>query len=122
MKLIVPVYVIVAVGFFLFLRFSESGNEYIASLAAAYILSLFHLTVGYVLIQIGHKKSNTGFLKTVLGGMAGRLFIMLAAFFVLIEKYELQTAVLVYAMLGLYVLNLTLETFFLQQEVSTKKP
>ncbi len=122
MKLIVLVYLVVALGIILFLWLSQSDRDYALSLAVAYLLSLFHLAAGYAVIRFGFQKSNTVFLKTVLGGMAGRLFLMLAAFFVLVEFVELYTAVLVYTMLGLYVLNLTLEISFLQKEVSTKKP
>lgn len=122
MKLIVLVYLVVAFGIVLFLWLSQADRDYALSLAVAYLLSLFHLSAGYAVIRLGFQKSNTTFLKTVLGGMAGRLFLMLTAFFVLLEVVELNTAVLVYTMLGLYVLNLTLEISFLQKEVSAKKP
>jgi hypothetical protein len=96
--------------------------EVTRSVVAGGLLSLVHLTLGYIAIELGFEKSHTKFLKIVIGGMVARLFLMLAIFLVLVRFFHYDLLWLTLTLLALYMVNLTLEIFHLQKRVSTKHP
>ncbi len=101
---------------------SEFANEEIVkSIIAGCIMSLMNLLLGYFAIEYSFERPQTTFLKFVLGGMVVRLVLMWGIFLILIHFYHFHSASLILSLLFFYVMNLTLEIYYLQKKVSTKK-
>lgn len=96
-------------------------GEVIRSIIAGGVMSLVNLLLGYITIEISFERSHTSFLKYVLGGMVGRLFLMWGTLVLLIRFYGFHSASLMLSLLFFYIMNLALEIFYLQKRVSTKK-
>ena len=90
------------------------------SVVAGCVMSLLNLLAGYVAVEHSFERSHTTFLKIVLGGMVARLLLMWLALVVLLRWFDFHSASLMLTLLFLYVLNLTLEIYFLQKKVSQK--
>ena len=95
-------------------------EDVLRSIIGGAVLSLFHLVFGYISIEIGFDKTNTTFLKIVLGGMVVRLFLMAGIVFVLLKIYHYDALSLMLSLLVYYVMNLVLEMYLLQRKVSVK--
>lgn len=98
-----------------------SQPEIVRSVVASGAASLFHLLVGYALIELGFDKSNTTFLKIILGGTLVRMMVLVGIVFVLIRIYQFHTMSLMISFLAYYVLNLILEIYLLQKKVALKR-
>jgi hypothetical protein len=98
-----------------------SDPEIVRSVVASGLASLFHLLVGYALIEWGFDKSNTTFLKIILGGTLIRMIILVGVVFILIRIYQFHTMSLMFSFLAYYVLNLVLEIYLLQKKVALKR-
>jgi hypothetical protein len=98
-----------------------SDPEIVRSVVASGLASLFHLLVGYVLIEFGFDKSNTVFLKIILGGTLVRMIVLVGIVFILIRFYQFHTMSLMISFLAYYVLNLVLEIHLLQKKVALKR-
>jgi hypothetical protein len=112
-----------AVGVTLVILFPLSAfvsSEVLESVIASAIVSLLHLLLGYAAIVLGFDKSNTVFLKVVLGGTVLRILLLVGIVVVLVRVYHFQTLSLMLSMLVFYVLNLVLEISFLQKKVALK--
>ena len=96
---------------------SEEINK---SVIASGLASFFHLMLGYIVIELGFDKSNTTFLKIVLGGTVFRMLMLVGVVFILIKVYHFHSLSLMISLLGFYILNLILEIYFLQKKVSLK--
>ena len=88
---------------------------------ASGVASLIHLLLGYVCIEVGFERSNTVFLKIILGGTFVRMGLLVGAVFVLIRVYEFHTVSLMISFLLFFVLNLGLEIHLLQKKVALKR-
>lgn len=97
-----------------------ASKEVLESVIASGLISLLHLLLGYAAIVLGFDKSNTAFLKIVLGGTVIRIFLLVGVVVVLVRVYQFQTLSLMLSMLVFYVLNLVLEISFLQKKVALK--
>ncbi|HCA78897.1 MAG TPA: hypothetical protein DEP53_04105 [Bacteroidetes bacterium] len=93
----------------------------VRSVVASGAASLFHLLVGYALIEFGFDKSNTTFLKIILGGTLVRMIVLVGVVFVLIRVYQFHTMSLMLSFLAYYVLNLILEIYLLQKKVALRR-
>lgn len=98
-----------------------SEPEVVRSVVASGLASLFHILVGYALIEIGFDKPNTTFLKIILGGTLVRMFVLVGVVFVLIRFYQYHTMSLMISFLMYYVLNLILEIHLLQKRVALRR-
>lgn len=96
---------------------SEEINK---SVIASGLASFFHLMLGYIAIELGFDKSNTTFLKIVLGGTVFRMLMLVGVVFILIQVYRFHSLSLMISLLVFYIINLTLEIYFLQKKVSLK--
>ncbi|MEX0736432.1 MAG: hypothetical protein WEB62_05255 [Bacteroidota bacterium] len=85
------------------------------------LMSLAHLLLGYAFIELGFEKSNTSFLKIVLGGSVVRLLLLVGGVFLLVRVYGFDSLWLMLSLLLFYGLNLTLEIYLLQKKVSLKR-
>lgn len=94
--------------------------DILKAIVAAAVMSAVNFLLGFVAISFGFDKSNTTFLKVILGGMVARLMLMWGTFLILIRIYDMHQAALVFSLMLFYVLNLALEIFFLQKKVSLK--
>ena len=112
----------VGVGLVIVLPLALYANPEIArSALSSGLASLFHLLLGYVFIEYGFDKSNTTFLKVILGGTLLRMFLLVALVLVLVRVFEFQTTSLILSLLFYYVLNLGIEINFLQKKVALKR-
>lgn len=93
----------------------------VQSLAASGVMSLVHLLLGTVFVELGFEKSNTTFLKIVLGGSVVRLLLLVGGVFILIGAYGFHSLSLMLSLLVFYSVNLGLEIYFLQKKVSLKR-
>ena len=98
-----------------------SNPEVVRSVVASGVASLFHILVGYALIEIGFDKPNTTFLKIILGGTLVRMILLVGVVFVLIRFYQYHTMSLMISFLMYYVLNLILEIHLLQKRVALRR-
>lgn len=98
-----------------------ANQEVVRSVVASGAASLFHLLAGYALIEWGFDKSNTTFLKIILGGTLARMVVLVGVVFVLIRIYQFHTMSLMISFLAYYVLNLVLEIHLLQKKVALKR-
>ncbi|MDE3056673.1 MAG: hypothetical protein KGJ59_01775 [Bacteroidota bacterium] len=85
------------------------------------LLSLANVLAGYAAIEYSIGKSYTTFLKVVLGGMGARLFAMLGALLILIEVFHVHPVALVVSLVGLYLIFLVLEIFFIQRKLTSRQ-
>jgi hypothetical protein len=97
-----------------------TDHELVWSVIAGGLASLFHLLLGYLFIEYGFEKSNTTFLKVILGGTLVRMFLLVVIVLLLVRVYHFQTVSLMASLLMFYVLNLLLEIHFLQKKVALK--
>lgn len=97
-----------------------TSHEIVQSVTASGLASLLHLLLGYAAIELGLDKSNTTFLKIVLGGTVIRLLLLVGIVFLLVKVYQFHTLSLMISMLFFYALNLALEIHFLHKKVSLK--
>jgi hypothetical protein len=98
-----------------------TNRELVRSVVAGGLASLFHLLLGYVFIEYGFEKSNTTFLKVILGGTLARMFLLVGIVLLLVRVYQFQTVPLMVSLLLFYVLNLFLEIHLLQKKVALKQ-
>ncbi len=98
-----------------------TNRELVRSVIAAGLASLFHLLLGYLFIEYGFEKSNTTFLKVILGGTLVRMFLLVGIVLLLVRVYQFQTVSLMVSLLLFYVLNLFLEIHLLQKKVALKR-
>jgi hypothetical protein len=97
-----------------------TNHDIVRSVVAGGFASLFHLLLGYLFIEYGFEKSNTTFLKVILGGTLVRMFLLVGIVLVLVRVYQFQTISLMISLLLFYVLNLFLEIHLLQKKVALK--
>ena len=97
-----------------------ANREVVWSVVAGGLASLFHLLLGYLFIEYGFDKSNTTFLKVILGGTLLRMFLLIGIVLLLVRVYQFQAMSLMVSLLLFYVLNLLLEIHFLQKKVALK--
>ena len=93
----------------------------VESVLASGLMSLVHLLLGYFFVELGFEKSNTSFLKIVLGGSVVRWLLLVGGVFLLVRVYEFQSLSLMLSLLVFYSLNLALEIYYLQKKVSLKR-
>ncbi len=98
-----------------------SSKEIFQSVVASGIASLLHLLLGYVCIEVGFEKSNTTFLKIILGGTFVRMGLLVGIVFILVRVYQFDTTSLMISFLMFFVLNLALEIHLLQKKVALKR-
>ncbi|HTP80191.1 MAG TPA: hypothetical protein VMM57_07290 [Bacteroidota bacterium] len=84
------------------------------------IMSVCNFLLGYLAIEYGFERSNSVFLKVVLGSMLVRLLLMWSVFLVLIKVYEVHQPSLVVSLMAFYVVTLVLEISYLQKKVTVK--
>ncbi len=97
-----------------------SNRELVRSVIAGGLASLLHLLLGYLFIEYGFDKTNTTFLKVILGGTLVRMFLLVGIVVLLVRVYQFQTISLMVSLLLFYVLNLYLEIHLLQKKVALK--
>jgi hypothetical protein len=95
--------------------------EVLRSIIAGGVMSVVNLLLGYAAIEFSFNRSQTTFLKYVLGGMVGRLLLMWGIVLLLLWKYGFHSASLMLSLLFFYVMNLVLEIFYLQKRISAKQ-
>ncbi len=90
------------------------------SFLAAGLLSFVNIVIGYLAVEYSFPKSNTMFLKVILGSMLARLIGMGAAVVILVEVLHFPALALMLSLLLFYGMNLALEVYFLQKKVALR--
>jgi hypothetical protein len=111
--LAVAIFVVVPLSIF-------TNRELVRSVVASGLASVFHLLLGYLFIEYGFDKSNTTFLKVILGGTLLRMFLLVGVVLLLVRVFQFQAVSLMVSLLLFYVLNLLLEIHLLQKKVALK--
>jgi hypothetical protein len=105
-----------------FVSLSQYADDEIAnSVLASGILCMFHLVVGFIILEAAFEKSPTSFLKRVLGGMGLRLSVMLIVLFFLIGMDSVDDTWLLLGLLGWYAIALGFEIMALQRKVASRQ-
>ena len=116
----VGVYAVVVAGLIYYPISDLVDDEALRSIEAGGWMSLFYILFGYIAVELGYTKTNTTFLKIVLGGMVVRLFAMTGIVLVLLGVYQYDAFSLMMSLMAYYVINLVLEIYLLQKKVSVK--
>jgi multisubunit Na+/H+ antiporter MnhB subunit len=95
--------------------------EILRGIIAGGVMCLINLLIGYAVIEKAFESSHTKFIKYVLGGMGGRLFLMWGVLILLLKQFHFHSASLMLSLLFFYILTLALEIFYLQKRTSTKQ-
>lgn len=96
------------------------GNEeMIVAAGAGAALATANVLAGYLAIHYSAGRSQSTFLKAVLGGMAIRMGVMLVTVIVLVKVFHLLAWVLVVSLFGCYAVYLVLEVLFVQKNFSS---
>lgn len=98
-----------------------SSREIVQSVVASGIASFIHLLLGYACIEAGFEKSNTTFLKIILGGTLLRIALLVGIVFILVRVFQFHAVSLLISFLLFFVLNLVLEIHLLQKRVAHKR-
>lgn len=98
-----------------------TNQQLVRSVVASGLASLLHLLLGYLFIEYGFDKSNTTFLKVILGGTLVRMFMLVGIVLLLVRVYQFQVMPLMISLLLFYGLNLLLEIHLLQKKVALKR-
>jgi hypothetical protein len=96
------------------------SREVVIAAAAGALLSTINVLLGYAAIEYAHDKSDTTFMKAVLGGMAVRMALMLGTLLICIKLIGLHAVALTVSLLILYVIYLVLEVLFIQNKVAMR--
>ncbi len=99
-----------------------SSGEIVTSIVASGLLCLFHLVVGFAILESAFDHTPTGFLKRVLGGMGLRLTVMLIVLVLLLGTDEVDDTWLLLSLLIWYSIALVFEIVALQKKVSLRQP
>jgi hypothetical protein len=98
-----------------------SNKEILQSVVASGVVSLLHLLLGYACIEVGFEKSNTTFLKIILGGTFVRMVLLVGIVFILIRVYQFDATSLMISFLLFFALDLVLEIHLLQKKVALRR-
>lgn len=97
-----------------------SNSEIIIAAAIGALLSTANIIAGYLSIEYAFNKSMTRFLKTILGGIGIRMFVLLIAMFFVIQVIKLHVLAFTISLFIYYVIFLVLEIFYIDQKVRAK--
>lgn len=97
-----------------------SNFEIIIAAALGAALSTVNIIAGYLSIEYAFNKSMTRFLKTILGGLGIRLFLLLVAMLFAIQVLKLHVLAFTISLFIYYVIFLVLEIFYIDKKVRAK--
>ncbi len=97
-----------------------SGDIILASALGALLMTV-NVLIGYAAVQRAIGKSATTFVKVVFGGMGLRLFVLTALLILLVKFFGIDAIALVISMGIFYIVYMTLEILFIQQQINLKQ-
>ena len=97
-----------------------SGDIILASVLGAFLMTA-NVLVGYAAVQHSIGKSTTTFFKYVFGGMGLRLFVLTGILILLVRFFGIDAVALVVSMGIFYIVFMTLEILFIQQQIDLKQ-
>jgi hypothetical protein len=112
---------IVGVSFALFLAIVPLDSPGRAAAALGAGLAAVNALAAYFLLVWSEHRSPTTFLRAVLGGMAGRMAFLLAAFVAAVLVLDLPKVPLAISLLGYFVVLLALELTVAHQRTSSPR-
>ena len=98
-----------------------TSGTIVLSIVASGILCMFHLVIGFIVLESAFDRTPTGFLKRVLGGMGIRLTVMLLVLAVLLWTERVDETWLLLGLLVWYAIALGFEIAALQKKVSLRQ-
>jgi hypothetical protein len=101
---------------------AKFGNrDIIVAASVGALLTTMNVLLGFAAIEISFDRSAATFFKYVLGGMGIRMFLMAGVLVLLIKGFGFHIGALVASMGILYVMFLTLEVFYIQKKIQSKR-
>jgi F0F1-type ATP synthase assembly protein I len=88
-------------------------EDFFIAVISGAVISLLNFIFGIISIKIGDKKPPDAFMKTILGGTALRLFLMLVLILLGLKILELSPNSFIFSVLFFYVFFLIIEIFYL---------
>jgi hypothetical protein len=97
-----------------------STHEILVGCLGGAAISYANVIAGFVAIEYSFDKSFTTFMKAVLGGMGIRMLVSAAVLVAMISLLHMHVAALISSLMFFYIVNLTLEIFFLQKKMELR--
>jgi hypothetical protein len=107
--------VLLAGGVAGFLVLSSGSDAAFLGFVVGLLMSTVNAVAGSLSLGYAFDKPQKTFLKVVFGGMAVRMAILLAAFYVLITMFKVDTISLTLSLLGFYLIFLIMEILSIQR-------
>jgi hypothetical protein len=108
-------FLILILSFFLTFLYKTSviKEDFFIAVISGAVISLLNFILGIISIKIGDKKAPVAFMKTILGGTALRVFLMLVLILLGLKILELSPNSFIFSVLFFYVFFLIIEIFYL---------
>jgi hypothetical protein len=98
-----------------------ANREMIYGIIAGCAVSVVNVLAGYLSIEYAFDRSNTAFLRIILGGMGIRLLVVAAAIVLLLKVFHMDIYGLVFSFFFFYIVFAVLEILFLNRKISLRK-
>lgn len=98
-----------------------ANREMIYGIIAGCAVSVVNVLAGYLSIEYAFDRSNTAFLRIILGGMGIRLLVVAAAIVLLLKVFHRDIYGLVFSFFFFYIVFAVLEILFLNRKISLRK-
>jgi len=98
-----------------------ADKQMMYGIIAGCVISVMNILAGYLSIEYAFDRSNTTFLKVILGGMGIRLLAVAAILVILLKVFQVHTYGLVFSFFFFYIVFAILEILFLNKKISLKK-
>jgi hypothetical protein len=94
-------------------QFTNHTQQYVFPILWGLLLAFLNFIAGLTSIKLGINKSPNLFLLNTLGGMVGRIFLLLAAVFISVSFLEISLLTFIFSILFFYILYLIVEILYL---------
>ncbi len=98
-----------------------ANRQMIYGIIAGCAVSVANVLAGYLSIEYAFDRSNTAFLRIILGGMGIRLLVVAAAIVLLLKVFHMDIYGLVFSFFFFYIVFAVLEILFLNRKISLRK-
>ncbi|MCK9409452.1 MAG: hypothetical protein WCX28_01875 [Bacteriovoracaceae bacterium] len=109
--------VIVASGLGAYPLMTFAADEVVAGVVAGGVLSVVNALMGYAVVQFSIGKSYTVFMQIVLGGIALRLFVMVALLLVAVGLFRFHALSLIGSLFVMYIVFLVVEVMYIHKNI-----
>ena len=110
--------VVVILGAYPLVRYGT--REILIGCLGGAAISYANAIAGFIAIELSFDRSFTTFMKAVLGGMGIRMLLSAAVLVAMITLFHMHVTALIASLMFFYIVNLTLEIFFLQKKMELR--